>query len=163
MKLGFLVVAVVIFGMAAAVTPVESAADQDACTMVTPAQWSSALGVKMDEGKHTTETYVKTCTWSTAGTATGGVKCVTLHLQKSSEYDGGKNMATTMAQGKMSMESVSGVGDDAYFFNTPDGKIVGLLVKKGTGAFKVAIYGEMVTDKKKTAAKEIAGIVVGKM
>lgn len=166
MKLRIPAVAAVTLGMGlmSGVAPVANAApDEDACAMVTPAQWSSALGVKMGEGKHVTETFTRTCTWNTAGPPTGGIKFVTLYLQKASEYDGGKNMAKMMGQGKMKFEAASGVGDDAYFLSTDNDKITQLLAKKGSGAFKIAIYGDMATDKKKAAAKEIAGEVVGKM
>ena len=163
-KVRLLGVMAVMVGLWLVPAPVANAApDDDACKMVTSAQSSSVLGVKMGEGKHVTETFTRTCTWNTTEPSPTGIKFVTLHLQKASEYDGGKSIAETAMQASMKFEAVSGVGDDAYFLNSPDGKITQLLAKKGSGAFKVAIYGGVAADKKKAAAKEIAGIVLGKM
>jgi hypothetical protein len=165
-KLGVFAVAAMIFGLFVGTENARAAgqpAENDACAMVSPADWSKALGVKMGEGKHTTETYVKTCTWNTAEKATPDLKFVTLDLQTTDRFDAGKRAAMGMMQATMNYEVVSELGDDAYFLSAKTDKITELFVKKGSGAFKVAIYGDMPTDKKKAAAKEIAGEVVGKM
>lgn len=163
MRLGVCrIAAVIVVLCGGAVRPASSVPDSDACKMVTPAQLSSALGVKMAEGKHTTETYVKTCTWNTAEKATPELKFVTLDLETPEQFDAGKRMAEKM-QGRMEFETVRGLGDDAYFSSMASGKIMNLLVRKGSGVFKFAIYGDMASDKKKAAAKEIAGEVVGKL
>jgi hypothetical protein len=55
---------------------------------------------------------------------------------------------------------VSGVGDAAFYLALGDN--VGLIVKKGSGAFKVAVYQHGPVDKKQAAEKVLAGYVLAK-
>ena len=57
--------------------------------------------------------------------------------------------------GAMASDSASGIGDDAYYTTMGTG-YTGLMVKKGNVAMKIAVYGGMPTDKKKTAEKTLA-------
>jgi hypothetical protein len=137
-----------------------AAADTDACTLVTQAQLSAALSVPMDAGKHTTPTYVKTCTWVPTGGATKSLKFVTLNLESANGFEGGKSLA--MATKEVVMTPASGIGDDAYFA-VFGGKIVNLMVKKGSVSFKLAIYGASDIDKAMSMEKSIAQGVVSKL
>ncbi len=135
--------------------PLTARADTDACTVLTPAQIGSAVGVSVKSGEHVTPSYVKTCTWNAASSS--AVKFVTLYLQTAASYDGGKRMASQMAAAAKGASSKSAaVGDDGYYFVVGDQ--VGLLVKKGSIAFKVAVYATLPVDKKEamelTLAKE---------
>lgn len=141
------------------------AASDDACTLLTQAQVSTATGVSVGSGTHVNDTFLKTCTWTPAPTGTG-VKAVTLNLQTSSFYDGGKaktqqGLAVAGSDVSMSMIPASGLGDDAYFLKLPN--IMSLFVKKGTGSFKIAIYGKPPSKDIQSAEKELAQEVLTKM
>src|SRR5277367_5212023 len=122
----------------------------DACALLTPAQVGAALGVSVGAGSYVTPTYKKTCTW-TATTSSGGY--VTLLLQDVSGFEGGKRLALAGAK-NMSLTSISGVGDDAYYLAVGDQ--VGLLVKKGNAAFKVAVYAHIAVESKEAKEKTLA-------
>jgi hypothetical protein len=121
----------------------------DACSLLTMAQVSAALGVLVGDGTYITPTFKKTCTW-TAATNGGGT--VTLNLQSIDQYEGGRKLAS---YGKsVSSTSVAGIGDDAYYFSTD--KLVGLVVKKGDTAFKVAVYAHLPLDRQQAVEKALA-------
>ncbi|MGH9624774.1 MAG: hypothetical protein ACRD4G_10600 [Bryobacteraceae bacterium] len=143
-----------------AVMPSIAQADTDACTMLTAAQVGAAVGVPVAAGTHVTPTFVKTCTWNASGSS--DVKTVTLYLQTVAAYDGGKQMATQMAAAvKEASVKSAAVGDDAYYF--VEGELVGLLVKKGSVSFKVAVYATLPVDKKEAMELALAKEAVTKL
>jgi len=108
------------------------------------------------DGTHVTPTFVSTCIWNATGTA--DVKSVTLYLQTATAYDGDKQLAGQMsALSKRTTVQPAGVGDDSYFFVAGDQ--VGLLVRKGSASFKVAVYARLPVDRKEamelTLAREV--------
>jgi hypothetical protein len=126
----------------------------DACSLLTPAQVGAALGVAVGAGSYVTPSYKKTCTW-TSTTSGGGY--VTLLLQSVGGFDGGKRLAQVGAK-NTSLTSISGVGDDAYYLAVGDQ--VGLLVKKGNAAFKVAVYAHIALESKEAKEKTLAQSVL---
>ena len=155
-----LIVAMFIFGVST--TPCGATpASNDACSLVTQGQVSADVGVSVGPGEHVMPTAVKTCTWTPTDT-TKGVKYVTVSFWDPKGYDGGKRLAELMAaQSKndkgaapMGTASASGIGDDAYY--AMGSGYSALMVKKGNVALKIAIYGDMPIEKKKTAEKAIA-------
>lgn len=141
--------------LCAAAMPSAAQAATDACTVLTPAQVGAAVGASVAAGKHVTPTFVKTCTWVASGSSK--VKFVTLYLQTAAAYDGGKQMASQMAAvGKGAAVKPARVGEDGYYFVAGDQ--VGLLVKKGSVSFKVAVYATLPVANKEamelTLAKE---------
>jgi|HubBroStandDraft_2_1064218.scaffolds.fasta_scaffold454862_1 hypothetical protein len=137
--------------IAAAMAPMTNAATPgDACALLSAAQVGAALGVPVGAGTYVTPTFTKTCTW-TATTSGGG--SVTLNLQGLDQYEGGKKLAS---YGKsVSVNVISGIGDEAYYLGTD--KLVGLIVKKGNVAFKVAVYAhDLPIDKQQTVEKTLA-------
>ena len=146
--------------LCAAVAPGAAQADTDACALLTPAQVRAAVGVTVGKGEHVTPTYVKTCTWRASGSSS--VKFVTLHLQSSAAYDGGKQMAQRMAAlSKGGAVKSASVGDDGYYFVA--GTQVGLLVKKGGVSFKVAVYATLPVGKKEAMELSLARRVLTKI
>ncbi len=134
-------------------------ADTDACTLLGPSQVSTAVGVSVGAGEHVTPTFVKTCTWTPAGAS--AVSAVTLNLQKASSWDGGKQLALQMgALGKAGAKS-AGIGEDSYYFVT--GEQVGLMVKKGSISFKVAVYAKLPVDQKEAMELALAKEVLKKL
>jgi hypothetical protein len=160
------VIVAIIFIVAAATAPSASAAPaDDACTLLTQAQVTAAVGVPVGSGSHVTPTYLKTCTWAPSSGPTKDVKSVTLSFQAADAYETGKKlMEQTAARMKeqndkdaapMANASATGIGDDAYY-TSMGSTYTGLMVKKGNIAFKVAMYGDFPTEKKKAVEKTLA-------
>jgi hypothetical protein len=151
---------VLALGLGFTAMPRSAFAAADACKLLTPAQISNVVGVAVGPGKHVTPTFVKTCTWMTSGSSK--VKFVTLHLQSASSYDGGKQLASQMAaMGKGAAMIPVNVGEDSYYFVA--GTQVGLLVKKGSLAFKVAVYATLPVKNKEAMELDLARDVVTKL
>ncbi len=149
-----------LYGLFAAAMPLTARADTDACNVLTAAQVGAAVGIAVSEGQHVTPTFVRTCTWNASGTS--DVKFVTLYLQTAADYEGGKQMASQMANGaKGSAVKTVGIGDEGYYFVTGDQ--VGLLVKKGSVSFKVAVYAKLPVDKKEAMELTLAKDVLTKL
>jgi hypothetical protein len=141
--IAFLIVSAGIANSANAAPP------DDACSLLTPAQVSAALGVSMGSSTYVTPTFRKTCTWNAT---TNGGGTVTLNLQSLDQYAGGKKLAS---YGKsVSATAIGGIGDDAYYFGTD--KLVSLIVKKGNVAFKVAVYAHIPVEKQQAVEKTLA-------
>jgi hypothetical protein len=150
----------VAFLLWAAATPLAAYADTDACTLLTAAQVGAAVGTPVTAGEHITPTFVKTCTWKPAGDST--VRVVTLYLQTAASYEGGKQLARQMAaSSKGASIKSAGVGDDAYYFSAADQP--GLLVKKGSIAFKITVYATLPGDKKEAMELTLAKDAVAKL
>ena len=148
-----------IFIVGAAMAPSANAAPpDDACSLLTQAQISAALSASVGAGSYTTPTYKKTCTWNTASDVTKGAKYVTLMLEGLEAYQGGKLTGQVKT---ISVTSISGIGDDAYYLAV--GSNVGLIVKKGNVAFKVAVYGDLPMEKKQAMEKTLAQQVISKL
>jgi hypothetical protein len=154
---GLLVVA--IFLCAVAWAPTGNATPPgDACALLTPAQVGAALGAPVAAGTYVTPTFKKTCTWQST---TEGGGYVTLMLQDVGTFQSGKQMAAMAASANMSATSISGVGDDAYYLAVGDQ--VGLIVRKGNIAFKVAVYVHVPVDSKQAKEKTLAQQVVSNL
>jgi len=154
-------VAGIAFGvLAAAIFSFHShaAAETDACSLVTAAQVSAAVGFQVEDGKHVTPTFVKTCSWT--GTAGGGVQTVTLNLQTGAFFDGAKKQAAVMVAAGAAVKS-AGVGDDSYFYVL--GTQVDLWVKKGANACKITIYKQIPVEQKQAIELSLAKQVVAKL
>lgn len=120
----------------------------DACSLVTAAQVSAALGVPIGAGERIVPSSPKLCGFGGAGAA----KRVVTAIITPEMFDHEKHPLQGIKE-----EQLSGVGDDAHYMTTP-GFGTGLSVKKGSFAFKVRVYGfplEQVEQKEKTLAQEI--------
>jgi hypothetical protein len=129
----------------------------DACSLLTQAQVSAALSVSVGAGSYQTPRFKKTCTWNATSDVTKGAKYVTLVLEGLDAYQAGK-LAPVKT---IVVTSISGIGDDAYYLAVSSN--VGLIVKKGDIAFKVAIYGDLPIEKKQAMEKTLAQQVVSKL
>jgi hypothetical protein len=128
----------------------------EACTLITQTQVSAALEVPVNAG--TPIGSPSTCQW------TGKGRFATLTI---TQPLAGKSAVDRFNAGKTSTlpgiikEPVSGVGDEAfyiYFGNTT--RAMGLVVKKGSSAFEIRVYGFDV-DKAKSVAKTLSQTVAG--
>ena len=135
------------------------AASGDACTLLSETQVSTALGAPVGAG--TPISGPASCQWAAKG------KIATLTL---TQPLGGKSAIDRFNAGKASAmpgitkEPVSGVGDEAYYvyFSGTTRAGLGLVVKKGSSAFEVRVYGFDV-DQAKSVAKTLAQNVAGKL
>jgi hypothetical protein len=143
------VIAALIVSAAAASSAHAAPPPDDACSLLTTAQVSTALGAPVGAGTYITPTFKKTCTW-TATTNGGGT--VTVNLQSIAQYEGGRKLASY--GNSVSSNSIAGIGDDAYYVGTD--KLVGLVVKKGDVAFKVAVYAHLPIDEQRAVEKALA-------
>ena len=153
-------VAGIAFSVAASTFSFQShaAAETDACSLVTPAQVSAAVGFEVGDGKHVTPTFVKTCTWTGTG---GGVQTVTLNLQTGAFFDGAKKTAAAMVAGAGAAVKSAGVGDDSYFY--VQGTQVDLWMKKGSNACKITVYKQIPVEQKQALELSLAKQVVAKL
>jgi hypothetical protein len=138
----------VLLAVGSAIVPSASAAPSDACTLLTPEQVSSVLGVTVGAGERVVASSPKICGFGGAASA----KRVVVALLTSEMFTHEK----TPLQG-ISEESVSGLGDDAHFMTTP-GFGTGLSVKKNDYAFKIRVYGfplGQIKEKEKTLAQQV--------
>jgi len=128
-----------------------TAADPVGCAVLTQAQIGAATGAAVGEGSPIARP--GTCQWSGAG------KMVTLTINV---LRAGKSPVDQFNDGKKSLpgitiEPVSGVGDDSYYvyFAGSNRAGLGILVKKGTSVFEIRVYG-FDLDKAKPVAKTLA-------
>jgi hypothetical protein len=159
MKISFgAVIGAIIVSGAAAAPAANAVPPVDACSVLTQAQVGAALGVAVGAGSYQIPTFKKTCTWNAAGNAQKGAKYVTLMLEGADAFLAGKKTGPMKTN---SIKPVSGIGNDAYYL-TANGN-VGLNVKKGNVAFKVAVYGDLPIEKKQAMEKTLAQQVVSKL
>ncbi len=128
----------------------------EACTLITQTQVSAALEVPVDAG--TPIGSPSTCQWTGKGRFT--TLTITQPLAGKSAVDR-FNAGKTATLPGIIKEPVSGVGDEAfyiYFGNTT--RAMGLVVKKGSSAFEIRVYGFDV-DKAKSVAKTLSQTVAG--
>jgi hypothetical protein len=142
------VIAICIFAAAVA-RSANAAPPDDACSLLTQAQVGAALGVSVGAGTYVMPTFKKTCTW-TATTNGGGT--VTLNLQSLDQYEAAKKSASY--GNSVSATSIGGIGDEAYYFGAD--ALVSLIAKKGSVAFKVAVYAHIPVEKRQAAEKTLA-------
>ena len=125
----------------------------DACSLLTPAQIKSAISTDVGAG---TAGSAKLCTWNVSSAASSNVKFITLLLQDTNAFAGGKGVPAPAV-----VTPVSGVGDDAYFVAVRDQ--VGLIVKKGSSAFKIAVYARVPLEQKQSMEQALAQQIVSQL
>ena len=135
-----------------------SFAADDACTLITQTEVSAALEIPVNPGEPIGRP--SACQWVGKG------RVATLTIMQPL---GGKSAIDRFNAGKTStlpgitIEPVSGVGDEAYyiyFSNTT--RALGLVVKKGSSAFEIRVYGFEI-DKAKSVAKSLCQTVAAKI
>jgi hypothetical protein len=138
------------------------AAATDACKVLTREQVSTVLGVILDGGEHIGPG-AALCSWGEPGDPNHEGKHVLLTLYRSvgklspvERFENGK-----MPIGGIQKTPVNGIGDDAYFIDTP-GFGLGLNVKKGSSAFQVKVFG-FAAELTKAMERALAETVLGKL
>jgi hypothetical protein len=134
-------------------TPSANAAPES-CSLLTPAKIKSAISADVAAGSAGS---AKLCQWNASSPATSSVKFITLLLYSDTHaFEPGKHMPAPAV-----VTQVSGVGDDAFFLAVGDQ--VGLIVKKGSGAFKIAVYAKLPVDQKESMEKSLAALIVSQL
>ena len=162
---------VVLFIVRVVTTPYASAAPpDDACSLLTQAQVSAALGFAVAPGAHVNPSNLKACMWSPPGALTMG-KNLFVSLKTADEYKSSKTLmertqAALKAQkgedaGQLTITPVSGLGDDAYYASA--GNHPKLNVKKGDLSVSVEVFGDFPADKLKDIEKTLALQILSKL
>ena len=131
----------------------------EACLLIAQTQVSAALEIPVNPG--TPISSPSTCQWIGKG------RFATLTIMQPLA---GKGPIDRFNAGKTSkvpgitVEPVSGVGDEAYYvyFSGTTRAGLGLVVKKGNSAFEIRVYGFEI-DKAKPIAKMLCQTVAGKI
>jgi hypothetical protein len=156
--------------LVAAASPAAMAAPPaDACSLLTQAQVSAAVGVNVGAGSHMTPTYLKMCVWSPPGGANKDLQNVTLSLESASAYQSAKAMLQAVANSSqnqhnktpITMTAASGLGDDALYSSM--GNYSKLIVKKGDVVFQLVIYSAAPFAKKQAMERALALNVLAKL
>jgi hypothetical protein len=119
-------------------TPAPPAAQQIACELLSQAQINQATGATVGAGSAISAP--TSCQWAGQG------KIVTLTITQTragksplDQFNAGKNSTLP----GVTVESVTGVGDDAYYvlYSGTTRAGCGLVVKKGSSSFEIRVYG----------------------
>ncbi len=153
MRLIASLIGTVILGAAAA-SPVSAAAPADACSLLTQAQVSAALGISVNAGMAGGPFL---CQWAQPDDKSSGRKMVILNLIGQA---GNLTPADRFAIAKAPVEGitktpVSGIGDDAFYVTTNSALGNSLTVKKGISVFRIMILG-ISPDQIKAVEKTLA-------
>lgn len=127
-----LAAAAVVWALASAPPVSAAAADPRACTLLTQAQVSAAVGSSVTAGE---PMGVNACNWSTTPAPKTAHVVVTLTLRDAKPFVD----ARTRPSPGIAHDAAGGIGDDAYFAQLGD--LVTLNVKKGSSSFFVRVYG----------------------
>jgi len=128
----------------------------DACTLLTTAQVSAALGTTVEDGKRVIPSSSRVCGWAPPGGPQIDAKKLTLTLMTLQSFENGKRPANGIEKSPL-----SGVGDDAIYIVTA-GFGAALNVKKGSSAFQLRVGG-FKPDQEKAIEKALALQVLTKM
>jgi hypothetical protein len=114
---------------------------RDACSFLSEDKVSASLGVAIDAGRHIGPGSAL-CGWGEPNDPDHSGKHVLLTIYRAV---GKISPVERFENGKMPIQGiektpVSGIGDEAYFIDTP-GFGLGLNVKKGSFAFQVKVFG----------------------
>lgn len=136
-----------------------SFASGEACTLITQEQVSAALEVPVDAGEPIGRP--SSCQWTGKGRFT--TLTITQPLAGKSPVDR-FNAGKSSTMPGVTTEPVSGVADEAYYiyFSGTTRAGLGLVVRKGSSAFEIRVYGFDI-DKAKPVAKKLCQIVAGKL
>jgi hypothetical protein len=139
-------------GLASAATPTV------ACDLLTQDRVGQALGVTVGAGSPIARPGA--CQWF----GKGKIATLTITLTKNNQTPVDQfNAGKTSKLAAVTVEPVSGVGDDAYYvyFSGTTRAGLGIVVKKGTSTFEIRVYG-FELEQGKTVGKGLAQDVAGK-
>jgi len=128
----------------------------DACSLLTQAQVGTALGVPVDPGKAPVP---KSCHWDQPGKAGAELLKLDVTITDQKAFDNRKGM-----RGRSTVTSVSGLGDDAFYYELASARLATLNVKKGNVVFVVRVWGgSKPVDEYKVKEKAVAGAILARL
>ena len=138
-------------------------ADPDACALLTETDVSAALEVKSLAGTHLVQSSTKVCSWSDVAGNDINHRRVILSVTSASAFNALKSQT-----GIMTMEPVSGIGDDAFYEIPKSSESPFLYVRKGDVAFSVRILNGLklkafTRDEEKTKEAALAKAAAGRL
>jgi hypothetical protein len=110
-------------------------ASPDACTVLTAAQVSAVLGVRVEPGQHVVPGAHSSCGWAAPGDPSLSAKRLVLTLMSARAFETGKTPVKSATK-----IVAQAVGDEAYYITTPPFGTA-LSVKKDGSYFQVRISG----------------------
>ena len=125
----YVVSSVVSFGSSTGRSPT------DACALLTSAEIDQAMGVSMGAAKSMAS---RACQWRQPVKQGDPGAIVDVTILDSRRYEIGKAVAGSP---KFKVTPIPGLGDEAYYSASTDGKLTDLRVKKGDAAFAVHVWG----------------------
>ncbi|MGH9683719.1 MAG: hypothetical protein ACRD4S_08935 [Candidatus Acidiferrales bacterium] len=128
------------------------AAQPAACKLLSMAQVSAVLGIKVDEDKSVSPSNNRVCQWDAPVVVGKARKGVALAFQSSSQ--GAAN--TTKPAGQVAKIPADGFRGDAYYMAMPE--VGGVKVPKESSVLQIRVYGFPV-DQIKTKEKILADCV----
>src|SRR5262249_29392298 len=108
--------------------------DPDACALLTETDVSTALEVKSLPGTHLVQSSTKVCTWSDVAGTDINHRRVLVSMTSTAAFNVVKSRT-----GPITIEPVSGIGDEAYYQIPKSSESPFLFVRKGSAAFSVRI------------------------
>jgi hypothetical protein len=133
-------------------------ASGEACTLIAQTQVSAALEIPVNSG--TPIGSPSTCQW--IGKGRFATLTIMQPLAGKSPIDRFNAGKTSKVPG-ITVEPVSGVGDEAFYvYFSGTTRALGLVVRKGSAAFEIRVYGFEI-DKAKSVAKTLCQTVAGKI
>lgn len=128
----------------------------DACSLLTAQQIKGAMGVDMGTPR---SIGTRACQWRQPVKTGSPGAIVDVTLLDQNGYAMGKKAA-----GTFTLTPVNGVGDDAYYSESTNGKLTSLRVRKGSAAFAVHVWGgEMPAAEAKPKELALAKLIVAKL
>lgn len=127
----------------------QAAPAADACSLLTAAEVSKALGISVKNGQRVILSSPNMCGWASPGGPTNS-KRVVASIITLEMFDHEKTPLKGIDE-----TQAPGVGDEAHYMTTP-GFGTGLSVKRGSSAFKIRVYGfsdEAVKQKERELAQ----------
>lgn len=131
----------------------------DACSLLSQAQVTAALGVPVDAGVRPIATEPRMCNWRESNKPTGPGRNVMLTVITAPEYDSLKKMPLSAA--------ASGVGDEAIVTHSMRVPVI-LTVKAGTHYFRILARSsleasEAVDQRNQAIEKNLAALILKKL
>jgi len=138
-------------------------ADPDACALLTETDVSAALEVKSLAGTHLVQSSTKVCSWSDVAGNDINHRRVVVSVTSAASFNALKSRA-----GIITMEPVSGIGDDAFYEIPKSSESPFLFVRKGNAAFSVRILNGLklkafTRDEEKTKEAALAKAAAGRL
>jgi len=137
-------------------------AEPDACGLLTTPEASKALEVESLAGRRIVESSPKVCIWSDDANATFSNRRVTVQYTSVAGFQMGKS-----GSGRFTIETVSGVGDEAYYELVKSESPI-LVVRKGNTAISVRIlnglkFKAFTLEQEKAKEAELAKAAVARL